>query len=177
MKVVIVSSSLRKDSSSEVLAKSFADGAMSKGNQVELVNIKDLHLRYCIGCLLCQRNGKCVQSDEMNGLYDTFQQADVVVFATPIYYYSVCGQLKTLLDRLNPLFCRDNNFRDVYLLATAAEEDPSAMDGAVTAIQGWIDCFDGVTLKGVLRATGINSQQDMQQSTFANQAFDLGKSI
>lgn len=176
-KVIVVSSSLRKESCSAILAKSFAEGALSMGHVVDFISIKDMNLKYCIGCLSCQSREKCVLNDEMNGLYDKFNQADVLVFATPVYYYSICGQLKTFLDRLNPLFPRKNNFKDVYLLATAADEDDGAMDGSVTAIQGWIDCFDGVSLKAVFRGTGINDSRDFYNTTFIQQSFDLGKSI
>ena len=67
--------------------------------------------------------------------------ADVLVFATPIYYYGMCGQMKTLLDRANPLFTADYAFRDIYLLAAAAEDDKHTVDGAVTGLGGWVDCF------------------------------------
>lgn len=67
--------------------------------------------------------------------------ADVLVFATPVYYYSVSGQLKTMLDRANPLYDTDYAFTKAYLLATAAEDEPETVDGTRTAVQGWVDCF------------------------------------
>lgn len=176
-KIVVVSSSLRKESSSEILANSFVNGALSIGNEVEFISLKDINLKYCIGCLYCQSHNKCVLNDEMNKLYEVFQEAEVLVFATPIYFYSICGQLKTFLDRLNPLFPRENKFKEVYLLATAADKEDGAMDKAVGEMQGWIDCFDGVTLKGVLYGTGINEILDIEKSLFVHQAFDLGKSV
>ena len=60
----------------------------------------------------------------------------MIAFATPIYYYEMCGQMKTLLDRMNPLYTSEYAFRDIYLLTTAAENDESAMDGAVKGMQG-----------------------------------------
>ena len=84
------------------------------------------------------------------------QHADVIVFATPIYYYEMCGQMKTLLDRMNPLYTSEYAFRDIYLLTTAAENDESAMDGAVKGMQGWIDCFEQARLAGVIRGVGIS---------------------
>ena len=81
-KVLIVSSSLRAKSNSRVLAEKFAEGAREEGNEVELIAIKDLNLKFCIGCLSCQKTQKCVLSDSMNSLYDKFQNADVLVFAT-----------------------------------------------------------------------------------------------
>ena len=66
----------------------------------------------------------------------------MLVFATPIYYYSVSGQFKTMLDRANPLFGTDYAFTKAYLLATAAENEAATVEGTVKAVQGWVDCFD-----------------------------------
>lgn len=176
-KVIIVTSTPREGGNSEVLAKSFADGAKASGNDVRLIAVRDLGLKFCTGCMRCQSRGKCVLGDGMNALYPEFESADVLVFATPVYYYSVSGQLKTFLDRLNPLYGRNNKFRDVYLLATAADGDESAMDGAVCAVQGWIDCFDGVTLKGVIRGTGVTDRGDIAGTRFVKEAFETGKMI
>ena len=99
-KVFIVSSTLRKNGNSDVLAEEFARGARENGNEVTKVNVRDMDLKFCIGCLSCNRTHKCVIQDRMNELYDTVQNSDVLVFATPVYYYAVSGQLKTFLDRL-----------------------------------------------------------------------------
>lgn len=72
-KVLIVSSSLRAKSNSRVLAEKFAEGAREAGNEVELIAIKDLNLKFCIGCMSCQKTKKCVLGDSMNSLYDKFQ--------------------------------------------------------------------------------------------------------
>ena len=77
------------------------------------------------------------------------KDAEVIAFATPIYFYEMCGQMKTLLDRSNPLFPSDYAFRDIYLLATAADSAESSMDGAVKGLEGWIACFEKAALRGV----------------------------
>ena len=176
-KIVIVTSSPRKDGNSETLAKKFAEGAVSSGNEVKLIKVRELELKFCTGCLFCQTHNKCVLNDGMNALYSTFENADVLVFATPVYYYSVSGQLKTFLDRLNPLYPRKNKFQEVYLLATAADDDETAMNGSVSDIQGWIDCFDGVELKGVLRGVGLSGKGDVQNTDFTVQAYEMGKNV
>ena len=175
--VVVVTSSPRKDGNSEILAKSFARGASDSGHNVKFVAVRDIDLKFCSGCMYCQSHGACVLKDGMNSLYEDFQNADVLVFASPVYYYSVSGQLKTFLDRLNPLYPRDNNFKEVYLLATSAENDESAMDGSVTAIQGWIDCFDGVSLTNVLIAIGVDSKGEIIDTDFPHKAYEMGKAV
>ncbi len=176
-KVFIVSSTPRKNGNSDILADEFARGARDAGHTVTKVNIRDLSLKFCIGCMSCHRSGKCVLNDEMNGLYEKVRSADTLVFATPVYYYAVCVQLKTFLDRLNPLYGRDNEFKEVYLLATAADGAQSAMDGAVKDIQGWIDCFDGVKLKGVLRGVGLTDAGEAESSAYAATAYETGRNI
>lgn len=176
-KVIVITCSPRIKGNSAVLAQKFAEGAISAGNEVQIVSVRDLDLKFCIGCLYCQSHDKCVLNDGMNALYDNFQNADALVFATPVYYYAVCGQLKTFLDRLNPLYPRDNKFKDVYLLATAADENESAMDGAVKDIQGWIDCFEGVILKGVIRGVGVTEQGAINNTDFPAKAYEMGKNV
>ena len=113
----------------------------------------------------------------MNGLYDTVQNSDVLVFATPVYYYSVSGQLKTFMDRLNPLYARKNRFGKVYLLAASAEDDKSAMEGAITAVKGWTDCFEGVSVAGVVYGTGVEKAGDIKGKDAVFEAYEMGKSV
>ena len=176
-KIIVVTSSPRKDGNSEILARKFAEGAANAGNEVEYVAIRDIGLKFCTGCMYCQSHGKCVLGDGMNALYDKFKFADVLVFATPVYYYAVSGQLKTFLDRLNPLYPRENKFKEVYLLATSAEAEERAMDGAVKDIQGWIDCFDGVKLKGVIRGIGVNEKGEIINTEFPEKAYKTGGNV
>ena len=176
-KVLVVTSSPRKDGNSETLAKKFAEGARAAGHEVNTVCVRDLDIKFCTGCMYCQSHGKCVLNDGMNGLYPEIASADVLAFATPIYFYSVSGQLKTFLDRLNPLYNGNNKFREAYLLASAAEDDEAAFDGAISDINGWLACFDGVVLKGVLRGRGLEERGAALQTEFAAQAYEMGKNI
>lgn len=100
------------------------------------------------------------------------------VFATPIYYYEMSGQMKTLLDRANPLYFSDYRFRDAYLLATSADEDESAMDGAEKGLQGWVSCFEKVRLAGVVRCTDTDALGAVRNAAKALEtAYELGKNV
>jgi len=175
--VVIINSTYRKGGNSEALAMQFKKGAEENGNSVKVINLRDINLKYCIGCLSCLKKGKCVLNDSVNELLPVVQNADVLVFATPVYYYSMCGQLKTFLDRLNPLYGRVNKFREVYLLTTAAEDDKSAMDGTIKGVQGWVDCFDGVSLSGIVYGIGADGIGTVQKTAAIIEAYEMGKSI
>ena len=134
-RVLVISTSLRNNSNSEILADAFLDGAQSAGHEAEKVSLKNKTLAFCRGCLACQKTGNCVIHDDAEEIVEKMSHADVLVFATPIYYYEMSGQMKTLIDRANPLFTADYAYRKVYLLATAAEDDTHAMDGALTVMR------------------------------------------
>lgn len=123
-KVTVISTSIRPNSNSELLAKSFAEGAEAAGNEVTFITLKDKDIRFCRGCLSCHQTGKCIIQDDVAPIMDAVLQADVVVWATPIYYFEMSGQMKTLIDRMNPMYPKDYRFRDVYFLATAAARFP-----------------------------------------------------
>ena len=78
---------------------------------------------------------------------------------------------------MNPLYPRENKFKEVYLLATSAEAEERAMDGAVKDIQGWIDCFDGVKLKGVIRGIGVNEKGEIINTEFPEKAYKMGGNV
>ncbi|MDO4383875.1 MAG: flavodoxin family protein, partial [Eubacteriales bacterium] len=154
-KILIISTSLRGGSNSEILAKECQRGAEEAGNEVEFISLKGKEIKYCVGCLSCLKTGGCVHKDDVAEIMEKVQGAEVIVFATPIYYYEMSGQMKTLLDRLNPLFAKDYSFRDIYMIATAAEEHEGTFDKAYNGLQGWVDCFEKATLKGIVEGPGI----------------------
>ena len=106
------------------------------------------------------------------------KEAEVIVYATPIYYYEMSGQMKTLLDRLNPLYSSDYNFRDIYLIATAADDGDTTFDKAYSGLQGWVDCFEKATLKGKLVAGGVDEAGSVNDFVdIKNKAYKLGKNL
>ena len=176
-KLVIITSSLRKGSNSDNLAESFAKGAKDAGNEVETISLKGKNIKYCIGCLACQKTGKCVLKDDAAEIVDKVKNADVLAFASPVYYYSISGQLKTMLDRLNPLFPADYRFRDVYFPSAAHEDESKTAEGSVTAIQGWVDCFPKAQLAGTIFAGGVGAPGEIQGHKALQKAYETGKSI
>ena len=175
--VLIISSSPRKNSNSEALAAEFARGAADAGNSVEALSLRTADISFCRGCLACQKTGKCVIKDDACAVTDKMLHADVLVFATPVYYYSVSGQLKTMLDRANPLYSSDYAFRRVYLLATAADDADSAVEGAEKAVQGWVDCFERAELGGTVFAGGVNEPGDITGHAALERAYKMGGSV
>lgn len=176
-KILIISSSLRKLSNSHLLAESFAQGARDAGNEVELITLHNKEIKFCIGCLSCQRTGKCVINDDAPAIVCKMHDADVLVFATPIYYYEMSGQLKTLLDRANPLYGSDYRFRDIYMLTSAAEDEKATPERAVSGLEGWIECFDRARLAGTVFAGGVNAPGEIKGHPSLETAYEMGKGI
>ena len=176
-KVLILSTSLRKGSNSEALAKEFEKGAKEAGHDVEIVYMHDKTIYFCTGCLICQETKRCIIHDDADIIAQKMLTSEVIVFATPIYFYEMSGQMKTMLDRSNPLFPSDYAFRDIYLLATAAEEEAQAMDGAINGLMGWIDCFEKTNLKAVVRGNGVTDIGDIEGNSALRESYELGRSL
>ena len=176
-KVLVITSSLRANSNSDALADSFADGAKSSGNTVEVISLKDKSISFCRGCMACQKTQKCVIRDDAIEIAEKINKSDVAVFPTTVYYSELAGQLKTLLDRCNPIFSSNYAFRDVYLLATAADEDESAMGGPVKGMEGWVSCFEKARLAGTVFAGGVDGPGAIHGYTALQTAYEVGKAI
>ncbi len=100
------------------------------------------------------------------------------MFATPIYYYEMSGQMKTLLDRLNPLYPSDYKFRKVYMLSTAAEDEEFVPEKAVSGLQGWVDCFKKAEFAGSLFCGGISDPGEADgKDTEKDEAYQFGKAL
>ena len=176
-KVLIISTSPRRGGNSDSLADAFAQGAREAGHRVEQISLSDKTIGFCKGCLVCQKTQRCVIRDDADSIAQNMLTADVLVFSTPIYYYGMCGQMKTMLDRSNPLYSADYRFRDVYLLAAAAEEDEHTVDGAVNGLQGWIDCFEKARLAGTVFAGGVTAVGEIQNHPALQRAYQLGNAV
>ena len=176
-KVLIISSSPRKGGNSETLAAAFAKGAQAAGNQVETVYLREKQYGFCKGCFACLKLGHCVIRDDAVEIAARMHDADALVFVTPVYYYSVSGQLKTMLDRANPLYDTDYAFTKAYLLATAAEDEPETVEGTVKAVQGWVYCFPRCELADTVFAGGVNEVGDIDGHPALERAYQVGKGI
>ena len=177
-KVLVITTSLRAKSNTDILAQRLIAGAKDAGHEVEQISLRGKEIKFCIGCLACQRTQKCVLKDDAVQIAEQVKNADTLVFVTPIYYYEMSGQMKTLLDRLNPLYSSDYRFRKVYLLSCAAEDEAQTPERAVNGLQGWIDCFPKAELGGTLFCGGIDAPGAAAGSAEAlENAYEFGKAL
>ncbi len=176
-KVIVISTSLRAGSNSDMLADKFIEGALAAGNEVEKITLSGKSIGFCKGCLACQKLGKCVIDDDANAIMQKVLEADVVCWATPIYYYEMSGQMKVLIDRMNAMYSLDYKFRDVYMLTTAAEDEPEVPKRAEAGLTGWIDCYPKSRLAGTLFCGGVDAPRTIRGSVKLQEAYQLGKNI
>ena len=176
-RIIVISTSLRHGSNSDMLADKFVEGAKAAGNDVEKISLVGKDIQFCKGCMGCQKLGKCVIKDDVNDIMAKVLEADVVVWATPIYYYEMSGQMKTLIDRMNAMYEQDYKFRDVYLLTTAAEDEEDTPKRAETGLGGWIACYPKSRLAATLFCGGVNDPREIEGNSKLQEAYELGKSI
>lgn len=176
-KVVVISASLRANSNSDALAKRFCEGAKAAGHEAEYITLRGKSIAFCMGCLACQKTGACVIHDDAIEITEKVLNADAVAFATPIYYYEMSGQMKTLIDRMNSMYPKDYKFRDIYFMATAAEDEEYVPERAIAGLTGWIDCYEKAELKGTLFCGGVNAPNDIAGNDKLNAAYEMGKNV
>lgn len=176
-KVLVISTSQRSRSNSEALADSFAEGAKAAGHETETITLRDKSIAFCRGCFACQSLGHCVIEDDALEMAEKMKTADAIAFATPIYYYEMSGQMKTLLDRANSLFPSEYAFRDIYFFSSAAEDEEGVDERAIHGLEGWIACYEKCRLAGAVFAGGVNAVGEIEGHPALKKAYDMGASI
>lgn len=176
-KVLILSGSFRKGGNSDLLCDQFAMGAKEVGHEVEKVFINDKNIAYCRGCGVCNTTHKCVLKDDMAEILDKMVKADVIVMATPVYFYSMNGQMKTLIDRTVPRYEEISN-KDFYFIVAAADSSHDNMERTLEGFRGFTeDCLNGAKEKGIIYGTGAWNIGDIKNSPAMQEAYEAGKNI
>ena len=177
-KVLIISTSLRPNANSEILAHETERGAKETGHEVEFLSLKNKNIQFCKGCLACQKIGHCVIDDDANEITEKIRNSDVIVWATPVYYYEMSGQMKTLIDRANSMFATGHKFREVYVITTSADSSENVVQTVVNGLNGWIACFDNVKLCGYVNGAGLEAPNDVKNNEeLLQKAYEMGKNI
>lgn len=176
-KVLILSSSPRRHGNSDLLCDQFAAGAQQSGNQAKKIFLKDKSINYCMGCGTCfNRDKACPQKDDMAGILDQMIASDVIVMATPVYFYTMCGQMKTLIDRTCARYTEISN-KDFYFIVTAADNNIPAMERTIEEFRGFTDCLDQPNEKGVIYGVGAWNKGEVKGSKAMTEAFEMGSAL
>ena len=176
-KVLILSGSPRRHGNSDTLCEQFMKGAQEVGNDVKYYFISDLRINYCFACYYCKsHDGICCQHDYMNTLMADILDADVLVFSSPVYMYSISAQLKAVFDRMVAKYevIRE---KELYYIMTAAENEENTTDTALACMHGMADCIPGSKEMGFICAKGVYEKGEVNGTPYMNQAYEMGRSI
>lgn len=173
-KVLLISASPRKNGNSDILCDRFAEGALASGNRVEKVFLAQKNIGYCRGCGVCNDTHRCVQKDDMAEIIDKMVDSEVIVLATPVYFYSVCGQMKTFIDRTVPRYTEIAN-KKFYFIMTAADRDKTRLERTVETFRGFTeDCLTGTREAGIIYGVGSWQAGEIKETEAYDQAYEMG---
>ena len=174
-KVLIISSSPRKGGNSDVLCDQFLLGAKEAGHTVEKVFLREHKINYCLGCGVCNNTHVCVQKDDMKGLLEKMVDADVIVLATPVYFYTMDAQLKTFIDRCVSRYTEISN-KEIYFIVAAADTNKDNLAPAIEGLRGFTrDCLEGSKEKGIIYGTGAWQVGEIKTLPAYKKAYEMGK--
>lgn len=176
-KVLIISASPRKGGNSDTLCDEFLRGAKDAGHDVEKIFLRDKKINYCTGCGLCNTNGysACSQKDDAPEILEKMVNADVIVLATPVYFYTMDGQMKTFIDRCCARYTSMSN-KEFYFIVAAADSREGALERTIEGFRGFTDCcLDNPIERGVLKAAGVWQKGEVKATRYMQMAYDMGK--
>jgi len=175
--VLVLSSSPRRGGNSDLLCDQFMTGVKEAGHRAEKIFLRDFKINYCTGCGTCFEGKKpCPQKDDMAGVLDKMIAADVIVMATPVYFYTMCAQMKTLIDRICSRYTEVRN-KEFFFILAAADKGKRVLERTVEEFRGFTSCLDGSKEKGVVYGTGAWKIGDIKASEAMKQAYEMGKGV
>ena len=152
--IVILSGSPRKNGNTNLLCRQFQQGAEEAGHSVRFIPLAEKRIGFCRACDACMRSGgTCIQKDDMENILCAFQQADVVVLATPVYFYGVSAQMKAFIDRTYPIWQHLGRKEVYYIVSAGLGEDIIAR--SLGDLDGFVEHFEQYEIKGRLYASNV----------------------
>ena len=175
--VLILSGSPRKGGNSDLLCDEFMRGAKESGNNVTKINVASKKIAPCHACYFCgEHGGECVYKDDMAEILQAMIDADVLVLASPVYFYSVDAQMKALIDRTVAQWLTIKN-KEFYYIMTAAEESDTVMDCTLECFRGLAKCLEGSVERGVIYGKGVYGAGEIESKPAMREAYDMGRKV
>lgn len=173
-RVLILSGSPRRGGNSDFLCDRFAEGAQEAGHDVEKIFLRDRKIGYCTGCGTCFNLHKpCPQRDDAAEIVEKMIAADVIVMATPVYFYTLSAQMKCLIDRTCARYTEIVG-KEFYFIATAAEQDRSMMERTIECFRGFLECLDDAREMGTVYAAGVWQSGEVVGTPADEEAYRMG---
>ena len=172
-KVLIISASPRKNGNSQMLCEQFRKGALEKGHQVELVRLTDLNIGFCRACDACMRNGgTCILKDDMAKVLELYQRADVLVLATPVYFYGISAPMKTFIDRTYPIWQHLGKKEVYYIVSAGLGVD--IIERSLGDLNGFVDHLEESPVAGRLYAPDVMDRGLVYNTDVYYKAYEMG---
>ena len=175
-RILILSGSPRKNGNSAALCREFARGAQESGHETETVFLRDKKIGCCLACYHCRTGGVCAIRDDMAGILDKIQAADVIVMASPVYFYSIDAQMKALIDRCVARWLSIKN-KAFYYIMTAAEDSDTVMDCTLECFRGFARCLEGSVERGVISGKGVYEAGEITGKPAMREAYLMGRGV
>ena len=175
-KILILSGSPRKNGNSDLLCDEFMKGAAEAGHRAEKIRVADRNIGFCRGCYACRHSGVCAIKDDMAEILQKIIDADVLVLASPVYFYSVDAQLKVVIDRTVARW-REVRNKEFYYIMTAADNELSATDTTLACFRGYTDCVEGAKERGVICGTGVYEKGEIKNTEAMAKAYQMGLQV
>lgn len=175
-KIVILVGSMRKGGNTDLLASSFAKGA-SINNDVEIVSVANNKVNPCIGCNSCftRESSKCFQDDDMVQIYEKLKIADILVIASPVYFYGISAELKAIIDRLHTPMRNEFRIKKLALILVGAATIPELFDSIKMQYRLVLNFFH-LEDAGMVLVRGAKDKGDVSDEAL-DEAYNLGLSI
>lgn len=175
-KVLILSGSPRKGGNSDILCDEFMKGALESGHQVEKIRVAEKSVGFCRACYACRDSGKCVIKDDMAAILKKMIDCDVMVLASPVYFYSIDAQLKAVIDRSVARWTEVKD-KEFYYIVTAADEEKQAAQTTLDCFRGYADCVEGAKEMGVIYGMGTYEKGEIIGHPAMIDAYEMGKRV
>ncbi|MDD6269684.1 MAG: flavodoxin family protein [Oscillospiraceae bacterium] len=176
-RIVVLSGSPRKGGNTDLLVQAFAEGA-GINNEVEIISVTDHKVGPCIGCNSCfNRSGNsCFQNDDMTKIYEKLKYADVIVTASPVYFYGISAQLKAVIDRLHTPLRNEFAVKKLALILVGAASLPELFDSIKMQYQLVLNYFH-LEDAGMVLVRGAKDKGDVRNTDGLKEAYELGLKI
>ncbi len=175
-KVLILSGSPRKGGNSDLLCDEFMRGAQEAGHTVEKIRVQEKKIACCLACYACRNTGVCAIRDDMAEVMQKMIDCDVLVLASPVYFYSINAQLKAVIDRSVCRWTEVKN-KEMYYIMTAADGEKTSMDTTLACFRGYADCVEGAVEKGIIYGTGVYQAGEVKTKAVMKEAYEMGKKV
>ena len=175
MHITILNGSPRKGGNTEIMVDALKKGAEESGHQVEKINLAGKKITGCLGCQYCfSHEGVCVQKDDMAAILEVLDQTDLLVFASPIYWFDITGQLKCVIDRMYARGKTGYHFhKSMLMLDSAAEGVYQAALAQYQSIAAYLRWED----KGVITISGMTDKGSMKDSPRLTDVYEMGRAL